>query len=99
MGADGRSVNHALVKGNSVLKFTVPEHRPKLHSHLTWQRQEVGTKVLNLSLSQLSLEHLSDAEAGDWLLNSWSGALTRMKAVGNGEPLRLFVKTTFNEVI
>lgn len=60
---------------------------------------EIATCIAELDRSEIGLEHLSNAEAGDWLLNSWSGALTRMKAVGNAEPLRLFLKTTFKKEI
>ncbi|KUP94042.1 TetR/AcrR family transcriptional regulator [Tritonibacter horizontis] len=46
-------------------------------------------------LSELGLQHLTPAQAADWLLNSWSGALTRMKIRGNDEPLALFMQTVF----
>lgn len=46
-------------------------------------------------LSELGLEHLTPRQAADWLMNAWSGALTRMKASGNDEPLALFMQTVF----
>ncbi|WP_288960956.1 TetR/AcrR family transcriptional regulator [uncultured Sulfitobacter sp.] len=46
-------------------------------------------------LSELGLQHLTPAQAADWLLNSWSGALTRMKVRGTDEPLALFMQTVF----
>ena len=59
VGTDGSSVNHTLVKSNSVLKLTVSENRPKLHSHLTRKSQEVGTEVLNLFRRQSSGESVN----------------------------------------
>lgn len=53
--------------------------------------------IAELDRAEIGLSHLTDAEAADWLLNSWSGALTRMKATRDGKPLRLFIKSTFQE--
>nr|WP_298898950.1 TetR/AcrR family transcriptional regulator [uncultured Altererythrobacter sp.] len=46
-------------------------------------------------VEQIGLDHLSRQEAADLLINSWSGALTRMKAERSESPLRLFLKTHF----
>ncbi|MGQ8363677.1 TetR family transcriptional regulator [Glaciecola sp. 1036] len=65
------------------------------------QWKELGAEIapqLNQDiLSHLNLIHLTKQEAADWLLNAWSGALTRMKAHGNDEPLQLFMKTIFKQ--
>lgn len=53
--------------------------------------------ISEIDKAEIGLSHLTDAEAADWLLNSWSGALTRMKATRDGTPLRLFLKSTFKE--
>lgn len=58
---------------------------------------QIALCVAELDKAEIGLAHLSDKEAADWLLNSWSGALTRMKAMRDGAPLRLFLKTTFKE--
>ena len=46
-------------------------------------------------VEQIGLAHLSSQEAADLMMNSWSGALTRMKAERSESPLRLFLKTHF----
>lgn len=75
-----------------------PAFQKLLREHWHALSSEIAACIAELDKSEIGLEHLSDAEAGDWLLNSWSGALTRMKAVGDGEPLHLFLKTTFKKV-
>ena len=47
-------------------------------------------------MKQIGLSHLKPREAADWLLNAWSGALTRMKATGDAGPLNLFIKSVFD---
>ena len=74
-----------------------PAFQNLLKGHWQALGEEIAACIADLDKSDIGLEHLSDAEAGDWLLNSWSGALTRMKAAGNGEPLHLFLKTTFKK--
>jgi len=59
----------------------------------------ISNCIAGMDKSEIGLDHLTNTEAADWLLNSWSGALTRMKAVRNGSPLQLFLKTTFQESI
>ena len=51
--------------------------------------------IAELDKADIGLAHLTNKEAGDWLINNWSGALTRMKAAGSAEPLRLFMKSIF----
>lgn len=98
---EARGFSHGCLMCNlsTELADQTPAFRALLKKHWHALCTQIASCIKGMDKSELGLEHLSDAEAGDWLLNSWSGALTRMKAVGNGEPLRLFVKTTFNEVI
>ncbi|TDF39293.1 TetR/AcrR family transcriptional regulator [Alteromonadaceae bacterium M269] len=58
---------------------------------------ELQQCLSELDNNDIGLAHLSDAEAAQWLINSWSGALVRMKADGNATPLTLFMKTVFKE--
>ena len=51
--------------------------------------------LAQMDLAEIGLENLSNDEAADWLLNAWSGALSRMKAERSGLPLKLFQKTIF----
>tara|TARA_R110000772_G_scaffold111558_11_gene215565 strand:- start:1489 stop:2088 length:600 start_codon:yes stop_codon:yes gene_type:complete len=57
----------------------------------------ISNTLTGVDMSVMGLTHLQDHEAGDWLLNSWSGALNRMKATGNGAPLKLFMKSVFGK--
>jgi len=45
-------------------------------------------------LAEIGLAHLTPLEAAEFLINSWSGALTRMKADNSPAPLDLFLKST-----
>ncbi len=74
-----------------------PAFQEALQSHWQALSSVIADCIAETDKADLGLAHLSDAEAADWLLNSWSGALTRMKAVRNGTPLKLFLKTTFKE--
>lgn len=56
----------------------------------------IAACIAEIDKADIGLDHLTDSEAADWLLNSWSGALTRMKATRDGTPLNLFLKSTFN---
>lgn len=64
-----------------------------------WQAlsSEIAHCIAECDKTEINLAHLSDQEAADWLLNSWSGALTRMKAERSASPLKLFLKSTFKE--
>jgi TetR/AcrR family transcriptional regulator, transcriptional repressor for nem operon len=42
---------------------------------------------------------LDPGETADFILNSWEGALLRMKAEGNTEPLLLFEKMVFGQLL
>lgn len=56
---------------------------------------EIADCLAQFDRTEIGLAHLSPQEAADWLLNAWSGALTRMKAERNAKPLRLFLKSVF----
>lgn len=83
------------------LSTELADEEPAFQTLLTEHWRElsaiIADCIADLDNADIGLEHLDDREAADWLLNSWSGALTRMKAAGNGEPLRLFLKATFKK--
>lgn len=56
---------------------------------------EMRACIEQIGTERLGLSHLSPAEAGDWLLNAWSGSLARMKTQGNDDALMLFEKSVF----
>jgi TetR/AcrR family transcriptional repressor of nem operon len=68
-----------------------------LKNHWQVLSQEISYCIADCDKAQIGLVHLSDQEVADWLLNSWSGALTRMKAERSASPLKLFLKSTFKE--
>lgn len=55
----------------------------------------IAESIDHACLEQFGLPHLSSQEAADLLMNSWAGALTRMKAERNENPLKLFLKAHF----
>lgn len=57
----------------------------------------IGKCISDIDGELAGLGHLDSDEAGDWLLNAWSGALTRMKATRDGAPLKLFMKSVFGQ--
>ena len=57
--------------------------------------QVIAECLAEVNKTDLNLDHLTDQEAADWLLNTWSGALVRMKAERNCQPLDLFFKSVF----
>ena len=69
----------------------------ELENHWSALSAVIADCIAEIDKSEIGLSHLSNKEAADWLLNAWSGALTRMKAVHDGAPLKLFLKTTFKE--
>lgn len=79
------------------LADTDPAFRAALDRHWAELSGAMAACLARAELSRIGLAHLSAAEAADWLLNAWSGALTRMKATGDDRPLALFVKTIFHE--
>lgn len=58
---------------------------------------EIAACLAQFDRAEIGLAHLTAQEAADWLLNAWSGALTRMKAERNAKPLRLFLKSIFRQ--
>ena len=56
---------------------------------------EIAKCLQDADLASINLSHLSAEEAADWLLNAWSGALTRMKSTRDAGPLELFMKSIF----
>ena len=58
---------------------------------------ELADCFADFDRGEIGLAHLSPQEAADWLLNAWSGALTRMKAERDAKPLRLFLKSVFDQ--
>jgi len=82
------------------LTTELADERPALQDELERHWRELSAELAaclrKSDLSGTNLAHLPAEEAADWLLNAWSGALTRMKASGNDAPLRLFIKSVFN---
>ncbi|MFY2822386.1 TetR/AcrR family transcriptional regulator [Ruegeria sp. MALMAid1280] len=72
-----------------------PNFQTELDAHWTALVAELSKCLDQADLSDIGLQHLTPDEAADWLLNAWSGALTRMKASGNDKPLALFMHTIF----
>lgn len=77
------------------LADTHDEFQRVLKRHWAELTSEVAECLALCNLSEIGLSHLSNIEAADWLMNSWSGALVRMKAERSEAPLRLFEKTVF----
>ncbi|TYC63064.1 hypothetical protein FMN63_28825 [Stappia sp. BW2] len=57
--------------------------------------ETVACCLREAGLGQIGLAHLTPEQTADWLMNSWSGALTPMKASRSDEPLALFMLTIF----
>lgn len=72
-----------------------PAFQAALDTHWLGMTAVLAECLKKVELSEIGLEHLTPAQAADWLLNAWSGALTRMKASGTDEPLALFMQTIF----
>ncbi len=57
-------------------------------------------ECLELALVEKTIDPALEVdEAADFILNSWEGALLRMKAEGNVEPLVLFEKMIFQRIL
>ena len=72
-----------------------PAFQAVLDTHWAGLTTVLAQCLNKVDLSEIGLEHLTPAQAADWLMNAWSGALTRMKASGTDEPLALFMRTIF----
>ncbi len=81
------------------LSTELADERPAFQAVLDthWQNMTavVAECLAKADLSDLGLDHLTPAQAADWLMNAWSGALTRMKVRRNDEPLALFMQSVF----
>jgi TetR/AcrR family transcriptional repressor of nem operon len=56
--------------------------------------------LLQEAVSEKELPANTDTEQlASYILNSWEGALLRMKASRNDKPLRAFIDLTFNHVL
>lgn len=69
----------------------------KLSDHWQALTAFMAEQMDRACVQQIGLSHLTSQEAADLLMNSWSGALTRMKAERSEAPLDLFMKTHFNK--
>lgn len=78
------------------LADTHDDFQNTLKKHWSELSSEVAVCLALIQLSDVGLSHLTNLEAADWLMNSWSGALVRMKAERSEAPLKLFEKTVFN---
>lgn len=67
-----------------------------LHAQWAELASVISSCLAEMDLSEIGLKNLTNDEAADWLLNTWSGTLTRMKAEKSPAPLKLFQKTIFN---
>jgi TetR/AcrR family transcriptional repressor of nem operon len=72
-----------------------PAFQAELDRHWQSLTRELCSCLRQADLSRIGLGHLSHEDAADWMMNSWSGALTRMKASRSDEPLALFMRTIF----
>ncbi|MDF1671364.1 MAG: TetR/AcrR family transcriptional regulator [Roseovarius sp.] len=72
-----------------------PAFQAALDTHWLGMVAVLAECLNEVELSEIGLEHLTPTQAADWLMNAWSGALTRMKASGNDESLALFMRTIF----
>lgn len=77
------------------LADTNDDFQQTLKVHWAELSSEVANCIALIDRNDIGLNHLSNEEAADWLMNAWSGALVRMKAERSETPLRLFEKTIF----
>ena len=81
----------------SELADAVPAFQAELECHWQALSAEIADQLAEADLSEINLGHLTAQEAADWLLNAWSGALTRMKATRDDTPLALFLRSIFKD--
>lgn len=81
------------------LTTELADERPAFQAELDRQWRELVGELaiclMNADLNAIGLGHLTPQDAADWLMNCWSGALTRMKATRDRTPLYLFLNTVF----
>ena len=76
----------------------IPAFQSELNDNWCELSEAIAACLDDADLSVIGLAHLNAEEAADWLLNAWSGALTRMKATGDAGPLNLFIKSVFKDL-
>ncbi len=79
------------------LADAAPAFQAELDRHWQELAAEIADCLAEADLSEINLGHLTAQEAADWLLNAWSGALTRMKATRDDTPLALFLRSIFKD--
>lgn len=72
-----------------------PAFQAALDAHWRALAGELALCLQQVDLARIGMDHLGPDEAADWLMNAWSGALTRMKATQSDAPLDLFMRTIF----
>lgn len=77
------------------LADAAPDFQAELDRHWRALSTEIARCLAEADLDRINLGHLTAQEAADWLLNAWSGALTRMKATRDDTPLALFLRSIF----
>lgn len=77
-----------LADENEKFQALLRDHWQELSTEITKCIKELGTEKLGFA-------HLSPEECADWMINTWGGSLTRMKATGDAKPLQLFLKSIF----
>ncbi|WP_428926737.1 TetR family transcriptional regulator C-terminal domain-containing protein [Marinibacterium sp. SX1] len=79
------------------LADAAPQFQAGLDRHWRALSVELARCLAEADLDRINLGHLTAQEAADWLLNAWSGALTRMKATRDDTPLALFLRSIFKD--
>ena len=79
------------------LADAVPDFQDELDRHWRALSAEIAQCLAEADLSEINLGHLTAQEAADWLLNAWSGTLTRMKATRDDTTLALFLRSIFKD--
>lgn len=92
MAARGHGEGCLMCNLSAELADSDPAFQAALDRHFAALSSRIAACLARADLSRIGLAHLSASEAADWLLNGWSGALTRMKATGDDRPLALFLK-------
>ena len=85
----------------SNLSMEIADNKELFREHLRdcWNElcELIGEFVHSVDMKALNLNHLSELEASNFLMNAWSGALLRMKVEKSPEPLKLFLRAVFRE--
>jgi TetR/AcrR family transcriptional repressor of nem operon len=70
--------------------------RSKISKLSTEMVDRVGECLQRLEQNELNLGHLRPCEAAQLLMNSWTGAIMKMKLEKSREPLDVFMKFFFS---